>query len=306
MASRPLGRRLRDALRYRLFRQNWNIGVVRAPVAVVAGLEGAQAQRDALETMDWMQEERGVFRADPFAVPAAGGGIDIYYERLAWSEGRGTIDAMTYDQSGFGGERALMRRPHHLSYPFTMQLHGEWVTIPEQAEARTVRTFPVPFDDAGTDVLAGEPLLDSTVVRHAGHFYLFATKLGQDENGALYLYHAFDLVGPWTPVSSEPVKVDRGSARPAGQIFSHGGELYRPGQNCARFYGESIAVNRIISLSPNGFEEEQVAEIRAPANSRYHDGLHTLSSCGGFTVIDGARLEAKLHPALDPLASLVR
>ena len=305
--SRSFLRRAKDAVRYRFFRQNWNIGVVPAPIAVVAGLEGSKAQTDALGKTVWMPEERGLFRADPFPLPRADGGIDILFEQLRWSENRGTIEQTTFDGFHFGPVRKALRLNHHLSYPYTIEDGGEWHVLPEQAESRTLMRYPVPFDaDAGRMVVDGEALLDASIFSKDGRYWMFATRPGRQENVDVFLYHANALDGLWEMVGNGPIKSDATSARPAGHIFRHKGEWYRPAQNCANYYGESIAVHRITAISTDSFAEQKVAEVRPIPRSRYRDGLHTISACGNWTVIDGARLENTLTPALDRLASLVR
>jgi hypothetical protein len=98
-----------------------------------------------------------------------------------------------------------------------------------------------------------------------------------------------------------PVKRDIGNARPAGQLIAHAGALFRPAQDCRTHYGSGIIVNEIKTLTEDQFEETPVSEIRPAAGSRYGYGLHTISSAGEYTVIDGARIESSIHPALDRL-----
>jgi len=304
-----LQRRCKDALRYRLFRQNWTIGVVRRPIAEVAGLCGGAAQRRAMEELHWMLEERGLFRADPFPVPFGSDEdtIRILFEELHWSEGRGTIAACTYDGRTFGAVEPVLECPHHLSYPFSLIADDRWLIVPEQAEAGEVRAYDLAEgQDEGGFPIAGLGLIDPSIIEHGGRWWMFAGHSGGHENTQLHLYHSAALTGPWTPHPANPIKLDAASARPAGHLFRHDGSLYRPGQNCADYYGQAIAVHRVVRIDENVYEEEQVAEIVPLSAARYRDGLHTISAFGPYTVIDGARLESTLHPALDTLAALVR
>lgn len=307
--ERSLQRRCKDALRYRLFRQNWTIGVVRRPIAEVAGLCGGAVQRRALEAVHWMPEQRGLFRADPFPVSYGGteDTIRILFEELHWSEGRGKIAACTYDGRTFGKVDTVLECPHHLSYPFSLLAGDRWLTVPEQAEAGEVRAYDLAEgqDEEGFPI-ARMGLIDPSIIEHGGRWWMFAGHRGENENKRLHLYHSDALTGPWTPHPANPVKSDATSARPAGHLFRHEGALYRPGQNCADHYGQGIAVHRVLLLDEERYEEEQVAEVVPLSSVRYRDGLHTISAFGPYTVIDGARLESTLHPALDGLAALVR
>jgi hypothetical protein len=254
-----------------------------------------------------MEEERGLFRADPFPVPRDDGGIDILFEELRWSEGRGTIGAVRYDSAGFGPVREVLRQPHHLSYPYTFQDHGNWLALPEQAGATTLVAYEASFGaKPGSPILEGLALLDASILYRNERYWLFATHPGATENAELHCYTASALGGPWEPHAGNPVKCDPRSARPAGHFFQLKGEWFRPAQDCTAYYGSRITVNRLSRLDLGEFIEEPVSFIEAPASWRYQDGLHTLSHCDDTTVLDGARLESVLHPALDGLARAIR
>ena len=301
--------RLKRKARYSLFRQKWNVGTVRAPVAVVAGLEGAAAQAEALGRISWMAEDRVEFRADPFVVSLGEGRYRIFYENLLWAEGRGTIACVDWSEAGFGTPVPVLREGHHLSYPFVFENGGEALLLPEEAQARQLRAFPLSGKRKGSEAISlvqDKPLIDSTLTSHGGRLWLFATHLDGTENEALNLYYADKLEGPWTPHPGNPVKRDRTNARSAGQMFEHKGALFRPAQNCAGFYGESIAINEVRRLDEEAFEETPVAEVRMPDGCAYDYGCHTLSHAGELCVIDAARLESSLSPALDGLGRLTR
>ena len=70
-------------------------------------------------------------------------------------------------------------------------------------------------------------------------------------------------------------------------MFIHEGKLYRPSQNCAESYGANIIINKVLKISPMEFIEEPILTINP--NSTALDGVHTLSSFGGITLIDGVR-----------------
>ena len=71
----------------------------------------------------------------------------------------------------------------------------------------------------------------------------------------------------------------------------------RPAQDCSRTYGGAITFNRIVRLTPTAFEEEVVGRLAPEADGPYPDGLHTISSAGGVTIIDGKVLRFVLTGA---------
>ncbi|HZD13418.1 MAG TPA: hypothetical protein VE177_07870, partial [Candidatus Binatus sp.] len=50
-----------------------------------------------------------------------------------------------------------------------------------------------------------------------------------------------------------------------------------------------IVINKILVLTPTDFQEKTVRVIEPYKETRYKSGLHTLSSAGEFTLIDGKR-----------------
>jgi hypothetical protein len=301
---------MKKKLLYRLFRQNWNVGVTMHHVSVVAGLKGLDPQKQALEDVRWMDEQRGSFKADPFlASTAVGSEALVFYEHFDWHERKGQINVVRWNGRAFGRPQLSLNSPFHLSYPYVYEDEDASFYIPEHSAARDVSRYG--FDPGGralskTTVFPKHEFVDSTLIKHQGAYWLFATHEGKAVNSDLYVYHSPSLRGPWYSHESNPVKSDSANARPAGQPFLFKGDLFRPAQNCSQYYGESIVINRIIALSPTEFIEVPETEIRAPAGSLYDFGLHTVSNAGEQTVIDGGRLESKVHPSLDKYSKLVR
>jgi hypothetical protein len=128
-------------------------------------------------------------------------------------------------------------------------------------------------------------------LRFNGKWWLFCTSGKGPRSGDqshLYIWHAPDLFGPWTPHGVNPVKIDVRSARPAGPFFEHDGQLYRPAQDCSRTYGGALRINRVEKLTELEFEETVVGRIRPPTGA-YSRGIHTLSSAGEWCIVDAKR-----------------
>lgn len=302
---------IRRKLLFTFFRQNWNIGVVKAPVPEVAGLSGRMKQNLALDSICWMEEKRGVFRADPFPIIKQNeDGVRIFHEAYDWNVGRGRIDHIDFStDKGFGEPVESMVSSGHLSYPFVFENDGVTGYIPEHSSNRDVSFFPL--DEMGIpkekiEIISNSGLIDSTIFRKDGLLWLFATIAGPTDNSELHIYYADSLRGPWLTHEANPVKVDAGTARPAGSVFFYQKSLFRPSQDCTDHYGSRIVINEIEVLNKNVFSEKAVSEIRLESDHRYDFGMHTLSSAGDFTVVDGARLESKIHSSLDIMQHLFR
>lgn len=303
-------KRIKRKVQYSCFRQRWNIGVARCPVAELAGLEGQRLQDAALEQVAWMDEERNGFAADPFVIESEidADAYDIFYEYLPWHADRGRVDSVVFQASAFLPERrTVLSLPHHLSYPFVIWHNNAHFCIPEQAEGGALMKYQISHyrDFINPEMVeVPEKLVDTTVFYDNGRFWLFATVHGERVNSDLYIFFADSLSGSWTAHPQNPVKRDSGSARPAGQIIAHKGRHFRPAQDCRTHYGAGIVFQEIDTLTTERFEEKEVSELRPDKSSLYNYGLHTISSAGSVTVIDGARMESIFHPALDRLGAL--
>ncbi len=296
--------RLRRKIQYSCFRQQWNVALTPYSAPIVAGLEGASRQRQALDELCWMPERRDIFLADPFIVAdtETPGDFLIYYEHFPWRVGRGSIYCVRFHAGSFDEPVVVLESPHHLSYPFIMLVDGRLAMIPEHSAAQDLSLYPL--DHAGrierkVTIRQDLSLVDSTVVHWEGRYWMFATHAGGNDNSVLYIYYADAPEGPWAPHARNPVKRDIGNSRPAGSFIVHRGALFRPAQDCAAYYGSGVVINEVLRLTEDEFEERQVGEIRPPSGSRYHYGLHTISSVHDHTAIDGARMESSLHPSLD-------
>src|SRR5581483_1279473 len=132
-------------------------------------------------------------------------------------------------------------------------------------------------------------LIDPTLFRHDGRWWLFATDPSGGGSEALHAFHADAIGGPWTPHRQNPIASDRRSARPAGRPFTIAGQLYRPAQDCSRTYGGAVHVMAIDALTPDRFSEHIALRLEPDPAWPYPDGLHTLVVDGRRVYIDAKR-----------------
>ncbi len=274
----------------RLFRHwQWNIGVLRVPAGELLRPQGYS---DA--SIEWFPlNNRKRFLADPFGI-VRGGVIQIFCEEFAYRALKGRICTLAYSNHGFTSEpQPAIDLPVHMSYPFLIEDAGEIYCVPETCQADEVALFrAVEFPRRWSKVavlLERFGGVDPTVFRHAGHWWLMCTKKGRQADVKLWIWHASDLRGPWTPHARNPVKTDVRSARPGGVPFVHDGALHRPAQDCSKTYGWRIVIQRITTLTPTEFAEEPVAVLEASPDSPFPVGRHTLTPVGEIVLIDGHR-----------------
>ncbi|WP_245474501.1 hypothetical protein [Bradyrhizobium sp. Leo121] len=250
------------------------------------------------------------FYADPFPVKWKGRTF-VFFEDLDHRVGKGIISAVEFDRTGPAANVVpVLEEPWHLSYPFLIEDNGELWMIPESTEHRDVAVYKcVRFPDKWErhcTLLSGLELADVTITRHNGMYYLFGA--WRDGTGGysdtLAIFYAEQLFGPWLPHGSNPVLMDRASARPAGNFVTINGSLWRPVQDCSDGYGAALGLAEVLELSPTTFRQV-VRHSLKPGPAWPGRKLHTLNRCGQLEVIDGSRVQPKIMAFVDGPAPAV-
>lgn len=268
----------------KLFYWQWHIGFVNKPIS--SFLTEPQQVLD----VTWMPApSRTRFHADPFAI-WRDGKLHLFYEEFDFLSQKGWLVTRYWNGKKFSEPQTLMKDAWHYSYPFLLQNGEDLFCIPETNEIGAAdlwkcEEFPLKWKKIST-LVSGRSLVDSTIFYHDNTWWLLASDNDDDVNSKLFIWYADDLTGPWKPHPQAPAKVDITSSRPAGSVFLHDGQLYRPAQDCARIYGGRVVLNRIVTLNKNEFKEETCSLVEAKAP---FDAFHTLSACGNITFIDCAK-----------------
>jgi len=236
--------------------------------------------------------------ADPFIFKDIEGNLNLLYEDFSM------INTNKYGKIGLSqinknfnivNNKEILDTKSHCSYPFIFFEDGIMYVIPETSSQNKVSAFEYDYASkslVNEKVLISDlPLLDSTVIKYNNKYWLFATvgKNGNDHK-QLNIYFADSLFGTYKPHKGNPVKDNPEGARPAGNIFSVDGVLYRPAQNCSHHYGESITINKINILTENEFSEEYHFKIVPDKNCEFNAGVHTINLIDDIIVIDGIKM----------------
>jgi hypothetical protein len=274
---------------YQWFRRDrWGVGFVHDPIDTF--LDAGARPR-----INWLDSPGPAkFLADPFGV-VRNHTLYILCEEFDSRVSKGRIVWIEVAEGNRASRpRVAIELAVHMSYPYLLEHRGEIYCVPETCRAREIslykaQEFPCEWKKVASLVsnFAG---VDNTVFQYEDRWWLACVDLQAGEFDKLFLWHALDLPGPWKAHEANPVKTNPCSSRPAGTPFMHDGFLYRPSQDCSQTYGGRIVLNRVRKLTPSEFEEDQVAVVEPDANGPYPDGVHTLSSVGGITLIDGKRL----------------
>lgn len=231
------------------------------------------------------------FWADPF--PLRLGGRDfLLFEELIFADDVGHLSVLELGPDGPLGEpTTVLKRPFHLSYPFTFEFDGQLYLLPEMAlEGRLelYRAVRAPYEWVlDRVIMEGPMLMDATLEEIDGRWWMFASEYreGLQPWTDLLVFHADSPLGPWTPHPRNPVVSDVRSARPAGRLFREDGAWIRPAQDCSRSYGGAITLRRITTLTPTDYDEVAASYIAADGSSGWK-GPHTLNVHRGLSAID--------------------
>jgi hypothetical protein len=216
-----------------------------------------------------------------------------FFEDYSYAEERGTIRCgQIQEDLSVGPLITCLDVPYHVSYPAVFSHEGEIFMIPESASNKDVElwratNFPSTWKLEKT--LFRGFLMDTTPIRHHGHWY-FLTTIAEPENWGIFgtLFWADSLTGDWMHHPSGPICTDVRYSRSAGAVYKTGSRLLRPVQDCGERYGRRIHVDEILELSPEVYREVQLCSIE-PDWEQGLLGTHTYSYCDGIEVLDGVK-----------------
>ncbi len=274
----------------------WNVGVLDRPIHTLLEDQDVSGVR-------WLPRlpEKERYVADPAGV-MVGDDLLMLVEDYDHAGNHGVVSAIRWSapagssSAPVDGPTEVVRFEHHASYPALVEVAGEGTTdglwcLPENAGSKEVRAYrfdPVTLQLGDPLVLVADlAVLDPTVVRWEGRWWLFGTDRDRGSNTSLRAWYADRFEGPWLPHACDPLVVDVNGARGAGTPFVHEGVLYRPVQRCSPRYGAAVGIVRVDRLDPDGYAQTEVAVISPDPAGPFPDGLHTLSAVGGVTLVDG-------------------
>jgi hypothetical protein len=266
----------------------WNIGLIRGHISQLLDC-------NAKLSIQWFpRPQRGKYIADPFAMNF-GNRIILLCEEFDDLTRKGRIVSLEIAADGrtVSKPTVAIESAVHMSYPYLLRHKGEIYCIPETAQAREIsiykaKQFPSKWAKVAT-LVGNFSGVDATVFQYDGSWWLTCGSK-EDASQKLFVWHSKDPLGPWTPHAANPVKTDARSSRPAGTPFTHGGDFYRPAQDCSETYGKRIVINRIVTLTPDKFKEEPASVVEPDIDSSYPNGVHTVSAVENITIVDGKRI----------------
>jgi hypothetical protein len=271
----------------------WSIGVLEGPSPV--DLRADPAVRNPVISKDEITDVRALLVADPFAV-CLDSRWHIFFEVLNAETAKGEIAlATSTDLHSWTYEGVVLVEPFHLSYPFVFEWNDVLYMVPETWEAGSVRLYRA--SDSPTrwafvcDLLRGPVFLDSTVLFHRDHWWMFTETNPKHRYDTLRLFGAAKLTGPWSEHPQSPlVQGDSRIARPAGRVVASD-RVIRFTQDCSGLYGQGVRAFEITELSTERYAETplglQVDLGAWGATAMHHIDPHRTSDGRWSAFVDG-------------------
>ena len=272
----------------KLYLKQWGIGFLKADIADII-----RNKRTDLR-FEWMSlEDKTISHADPFIFKGDDGRINILFESVSSYNLNGKISLMVCNDSLAPIlEKVVLNTNSHLSYPHVFNENGKTYVFPESAFSGSLSCYefdPVKRSFVNKKEIIQLPLLDSTILKYESRYWLFATMLGEELHSDLHIFYADSLFGPYTAHAGNPVKKDMNGSRPAGNFIEVDGSVYRPAQNCGNYYGESITINKINTLTTTAFNEEEYMIIGSHKDDEFNYGIHTINAVDDIIIVDGQK-----------------
>jgi hypothetical protein len=198
----------------------------------------------------------------------------------------------------------------HLSYPFIFIENNDIFVICEAYKSKKLNLYKIDKINLSLqkvrEIFSNQEAIDPTIIKFNEKYWLFYS-MKEKADEVLYLAYANSLSENFIQHPKNPIKSCKTSSRSAGTPFVLNNEIYRPVQNCQKFYGEKIVINKINILNEKEFNEDFSYEISVPKNfNKSQDNfivIHTISSFGNETLIDGLQKKFLIYK---PLISIFR
>ena len=273
----------------------WNIGFIDSPSSII---------QQKMPSICWLKHDyKYCGFADPFIYRVSNSIIELFVEQINYYRKNARLVRLLVDKKTktLLDVKSILELPSHLSYPFIVRKEKNVYVLPENVASGKWKLYRYCEDDESLQyekTISDLPLADATILKANSGFYLFATKRGAD-NCDLYLWRAENVFDDYKPVDGVLLKSDYSGSRMAGECFEWQGKLYRPAQDCKSGYGKGLILYEVVNLDLVNYKEVEVARFY-PNDKYYPDGLHTLNSYAGVTVVDGY----KLH--YNPIVRLIK
>jgi hypothetical protein len=268
-------------------------GLARLPKEHFTVYLGAQGQNvfQPISSSPWS------YYADPF-VWRHQGQTWLLVEEFEYLKNRGRLRCIPFDEKGLPGTpQALIHLDCHASFPFLFENSGQLYMVPETSQGGYIDLFLCEDFPASwrrlTRLMDGVDAADTVVFEHESRWWMFTSMRAdrRKESRWLAIYFCDDIFNPdWRMHPFTRTKQFAGSrystGRNAGAVIQSGGKLLRLAQHNPNYYGESVRVMQIETLTPMEFVETPSAVTNTVTEITQHYSPHHVSMHEDFVAFD--------------------
>jgi hypothetical protein len=288
---------MKKAFKKLFYFEEWSIGLVNCKIE--------DFQKNTSPIIWFKNQSKTSFSADPFGFQINDKKY-IIFEEYSQILKRGRIAIAEISNDKLINKKIILDDKKHLSYPFVFIENDEIFVICESYKSNKLDLYKIDKANLSLhkvrEIFSNQEAIDPTIIKFNNKYWLFYSKKEKAEED-LYLAYSDSLFDDFVQHPKNPVKSCKASSRSAGTPFIIDNQIYRPAQNCQKFYGEKITINKINILNENDFSEEIYCEISAPNSDQNIIGIHTISNIGDLTLIDGLQKKFLIYK---PLISIFR
>ena len=246
--------------------------------------------------------------ADPFILNVRKDEIDVIAEEYLKKEQKGIISILTVrrEDNVVISKKQILCLDTHLSFPFLYRENGKTYVFPENSASGVHDVYELSanltMNKIGTVV--AEPLVDTAVIKIGKYYYLFGTRVPEQNGSQVMIYCSDSLLGTYK--LHQTVAVNKSTARGASGIYPLSGDnhYFRISQDNEGFYGRGLVFQELI-FNPinNTFEIKEQYRKYPEFKDRDFVAMHTYNIFDDVAVID---LKKYKHPILGRIVNYIR
>ncbi len=224
--------------------------------------------------------------ADPFILDVNENFIYLLVEAMKVANPKGIIAKLTIDRQTLTivDVHVILDEPWHLSFPNIMRKDNRIFVYPESASSGKLYLYELLRDSQGKEYLNKVDTLCDDIIWDTDINDLFGQKLlftAHQNNHYLDIYYWNDSIKRYEYSTS--LHSERQNMRLAGALFSLNNKTYIPTQISGYTYGQAVEIQEI--SKNDTWAIKPLRQIKPPFGL-FIDGMHTLNSYKGVTVVD--------------------
>ncbi|WP_417620217.1 hypothetical protein [Oceanihabitans sediminis] len=223
-----------------------------------------------------------VIVADPFLY-VRNGELFLFYEEQEGLFGLGVIKMIkTGDLLSWSEPVIVLQEEFHLSYPNVFQIGEQIYMMPETGQDNSIKLYK-PNEDLTEwklykTIFVGSNFVDSSIIFHDDHYYLFTTDY-TDRTNILKIFYSKSINDEWKEHPKSPISNDPNRGRCAGSLFNYKDNIYRPVQRCGIRYGGGVDIYQVQTLSVTDYREVKYYNLIPNSEKFYKTGGHHFNIC---------------------------